>query len=436
MEHPDRNDTTSSEKVPRFASRRLLSGAILLTLVFILVALGVVALQPTSPSWDDVVQSKGFLQGERISSDSPTGQRATKVGQFTIDVEPYLSPRNYSLVGEAHDGEDVTLPLAQKPLCSPDVFREYYRSNGYFPSAGAWTPGLTFIPNICKFGFNLPLKSALQQCFAKRNIKSIVIFGASQAQRYTRYLKDYIKMGFPKCKVVKVEKQIDRLPQASYYGIPDGTDRLIATRRHCSGCASYKAICSTSSGSSRVSVEYFGMDDLLDSTLRLYTTARENSIETYQEFIFHKYLAPNPPDLIIISPAANHMKFKSKPAKIALDVNYFQSLIKIYLPNTTRTLWMTGTSEHELAQFRNANYKGKTFDGLLATEAIDRLNHIIFEVNKDKFLDSQSGVLGFLDLVSLSQSCPVAWWNKLGGVHMMPVWYKTIALYLISYICA
>ncbi len=176
------------------------------------------------------------------------------------------------------------------------------------------------------------------------------------------------------------------------------------------------------------------MDDIVDSSIRFYDNRnRANNIETTKEFILRMFLKNRYPDVLVTTAAWNHIKFKDSIEQFTSDIEYYRRLLRMYLPPTTKVYWVTGFRESEKSRPAKATrYINMTRDGMLASERIDLLNHVLFQKIRDEIQNASSGVYGFLDLIEVSKD--VTGW--LRGVHMAgPTWYTTIAAYLLELIC-
>ena len=321
--------------------------------------------------------------------------------------------------------------------CSKTLFKQYCRVSGYFPSGGKW---LTvkhngknvpqFQPNVCHFQW--PSTEALRQALPRHRSSHLLLMGSSQMKRYTGGVHSVLGQTGFKCKKMKREKQIDRTPDTRYFARGNMTlaSMLQVRRHHCSGCTSSLYTC-TASGSD-INVEYIGMDDILDSTVRLYDpNGREHSVETYQEFIFRMFLKGHYPDILVVSPALNHLKFKYSPAKFAMDLDFFIGLMRLHLPQTTRVLWIPGSAENENAKRRvkNERYWNMRVEGMLASERIDLFNHILYANIEKELMNASSNIFGFLDLFQASMDRE-SWYTD--GTHLQKAWYKTMAAYILE----
>ena len=240
--------------------------------------------------------------------------------------------------------------------CSRALFKQYYRECEYFPSGGKWQTVFyngenisRFQPDACHFQWPNKSMEALQQSFTHLHGASLLFMGSSQMRMYTGGIVYTLgKIDF-KCTLVKKENQQDDLiPDPAYFAGNDTRLREMLQPRphHCRRCLSALYRCTGLGGN--LNLEYLGMDDIVDSTLRLHDRGRrENSIETYQEYIFKSYLKGRYPDVLIISPTLNHLKFKDSPEKFAADLDYIRTLMRLYIPEPTEIFWIPRTAESE-----------------------------------------------------------------------------------------
>ncbi len=320
--------------------------------------------------------------------------------------------------------------------CSTSLFREYYTACGYFPTGGRWETVPYNGENITKFQptachFQWPNTEKLRLSLNLQKSIHLVLMGSSQMLRYSKGVIAVLqKVGY-RCSLIQNEHQVDRTPDGSYFRRKNirVSGKLQVRPHHCSGCVSSIHSCTTSWGS--IDVEYIAMDDILDSTVRLYNRqSREKSIETYQEYVFRLFLKDRYPDVLVISPTLNHVKFKDSVGKFALDMDYLRGLMSLYLPRQTQIIWIPGMGESEKTR-NSKQYLFKRVDGVLASTKIDQLNHILYAKTEHQLLNASSGISGFLDLYQASLDRGD--WYK-DGVHLQQVWYKTMAAYILELI--
>ena len=323
--------------------------------------------------------------------------------------------------------------------CSKTLFRQYFRACGYFPSGGKWLAVKhngknvpQFQPNACHFQW--PSTEALRQALSHNGSSHLLLLGASQMKRYTGGVLTVLRSAGFKCRIMKIAKQKDRIPDTRYFARGNMTlaSMLQARGRYCSGCASSLHTCTVSG--SKINVEYIGMDDILDSSLRIYDrSARENCVETFQEFIFRIFLKDHYPDFLVVSATPNHLKFKYSRTRFVMDLHYFIGLMRSYLPQTTRILWIPGIAENENAQRTEKNKRNfnKRVEGMLASERIDLLNHILYANIEKELINASSNIFGFLDLFQASVD-RMSWYVDRG--HLKNTWYMTIAAYMLELI--
>ena len=320
--------------------------------------------------------------------------------------------------------------------CSTTLFRKYNSECGYFPTGGAWVTvsyhgeSVTkFQPSACHFQW--PDTEKLRRSLSSVKGTHLLLVGSSQMRNYrTGMIAALQNVGY-NCALIQKEQQVDRTPDVSYFSQKD-TDvraKLQVRPHHCSGCLSSLHICSAPWGD--INVEYIGMDDILDSTVRFYNRYnREKSIETFQEFMFRQFLKDRYPNVLVISPTLNHVKFKDTAAKFALDLDYLRGLMHLYLPETTRVFWIPGVAESEKTR-HSEQYLRKRVDGWLASDKINHLNHVLYAQTEHELLNVSSSVYGFLDLYQASLDRG-DWYGD--GVHLQPIWYRTMAAYILELI--
>ncbi len=332
--------------------------------------------------------------------------------------------------------------------CTKALFREHNKVFGYFPSGGTWEDVkyngenvTTFFPTACHFRWP-NLTEIRTSCPKALDWLRIAIMGPCHGGEYTRGLVDILKthLGF-KCQGMRRERNIrgDHSPDGEYFarGNSELNLSLQLRQRHCHGCLSTEIACqlNTPGASPRVHVEYVGMDDVIDSSVRLFNDAvREQSIETYQEFLFRVYFKDRYPDIVIITPSWNHVKFKDSPEKFRADLIYFRALFRVYFPNSTSIYWVPGLRENEINWFlKGQRYRNQRVDGMLASERIDLFNHILFDIVRTELINSTSLLYGFLDQIQSSEDRG-SWYRD--RVHLDPRWHKTTAAFLLELICS
>ncbi len=282
-----------------------------------------------------------------------------------------------------------------------------------------------FQPSACHFQW--PDTKLLQQSLNSTKGIHLLLMGSSQMRLHKVGVVTVLQEVGYKCSTIEREYQVDRTPDPSYFAQKNTnmSEKLQVRPHHCSGCLSSTMACVAPWGS--IKLEYIGMDDILDSTVRFYNRkSREKSIETFQEFIFRQFLKDRYPDVLVISPTINHVKFKGTTAKFALDLNYLRGLMHLYLPETTRVFWIPGMAESEKTR-HNEQYLRKRVDGWLASDKINHLNHVLYAQTEHELLNVSSSVYGFLDLYQASL-------DRGDWYHDEPIWYRTMAAYILELI--
>ena len=125
------------------------------------------------------------------------------------------------------------------------------------------------------------------------------------------------------------------------------------------------------------------------------------------------------PDVLIIFLPFNHGKY--------LPRKFVPNLIKQIViratqnaPVNSKIFFIPTFSEYE-SKRTVKYYINRRYQGLLATDAIDKLNHLLFRILKPDLLKPSGKVFSFVDLVQITRQLDQ--WS-IDGVHMQPLWYQ------------
>lgn len=329
-----------------------------------------------------------------------------------------------------------------KPVCTNSLFREYYRRENTFPpprdpgiaqpARRAAFPVLT--PSICSFPQRIIERSFLRTCLKTKQTRSVLLLGDSQGVRYSWGLLTMLQRVFHRCDYLKREVTSQQTPVDRDY-FADGNSTLAAkmevTQRLCSLCVSYKVLCCGRSLRD-LTFEYIGMHHMSEYGMTV-DMGDENDTErkptSFQEFIFRYYVTESP-DVIIVSPPVNHVKFTSLPNNFRLQFKSFKSLIDTWIPETAQVYWLPGTAEVESR--KSAEYVNRTWHGKLANEHILDINRVIYEELASDLEHDNRRHYGFLDLFQASQDRGE--WSK-DGVHFQTFWYELMMSYVLQLFC-
>ena len=327
-------------------------------------------------------------------------------------------------------------------ICTFELFRTANRETGYFPSGGNWhmKNGIShYQPEICKYKYPRVPPDFINKCFLKANITYVLNMGDSIGIRYCGGMER--ASGFFCEDVRREERQEDDkfMPDISYYKhrIPQNISRFVKTKfRYCATCASYLKTCRPRSRDPAfnytVDFEHLSQTMILDDTLQIEYASYFGAMEhidkiwglTMPEIIMRYYLPGNFPGLCIIYLPFAHAKLNVQLERLAMEIEYFKGLLELYFPKSTKFFFFPLYREVETARRNSSYWTNHRFQGMLASEKIEKMNRILYDVLSRDFLDHQSNVHGFLDVFEASRG---RGFLSLDGVHMQNGWYESIA---------
>jgi hypothetical protein len=264
--------------------------------------------------------------------------------------------------------------------CTFGLFRKIYIRDHYFPTGGRWvnsTPEniLHYHPKSCRLKYPRIPKSFMEQCLAKANLSSVSTLGDSTV---SRYFKALTQASGRNCKVVRRENLSSSkfLPDKEYFTSEIDVsvrDFVKVQYRFCGGCAGSEVLCSDDGTTSAVRFEHIAQTMILDDTIHLsFPDAHNPHIRldkiwsiTSQEFIFRYFMKDRYPQILLIFLPFVHAKHNLKLDRVAMEIQYFKSLVEYYVPNTTKLIYMPSYSEFEIIRQKDIWY-GRKYDVMLA----------------------------------------------------------------------
>jgi hypothetical protein len=329
--------------------------------------------------------------------------------------------------------------MSDMKLCTHSLLREYYVKNGYFPSGGVWrnyNKTAFFKPSDCYLKHPWISQTLISKCLISSNVSSIATLGDSNGKLNFEALTSLIGGQESTCQLQKEERKINRgfLADKNYFntGNNSWSKYVEAKRRLCRTCASKAVTCHvTDSGKSRdIAVEHVTLMHLIDTSIRIQTNKSELSAPTTQEFYLKHYFTNRYPDVIIIFPPFNHMKFSST-SQNRRELKQFKFLVDKYVPSSTKIFYIPTFSEFENRR-KDKTYFNKKYHGALAVPKILWLNHKLFQILERDLMNESSNIYGFFDMFSISKSRE-SW--STDGVHMISTWYQNEMSMFLDLFC-
>ncbi len=320
--------------------------------------------------------------------------------------------------------------------CSNGLFQRYIETHGYFPGDGIWN-GSQFQPTICKFmPVTLPAEY-LRQCVNNSRMLSLATLGDSQARRYFYAIRKHFKSVASPCRQLKAETEGTK-PNRAYFAQGNRAlkNAFRTQDRACRTCISEVWLCDLYQKDNKtvsIRFEYISMEGMWGHTLSLNKKSwlvkkSKYVFSSFQEYVFKYYFNATKPDVVFIFAPLNHDKKHTKSdvtgafAKLARVLQENLPSAKIYV--------IGGTSEFE--DKKHEAWKNVRFHGMLATEKIDLLHHVMYDVLKKFYLGAGRQIYGFLDMVKMSGS-RLSWSED--GVHFDTPWYQSVTSYLLQLLC-
>ena len=320
--------------------------------------------------------------------------------------------------------------------CTFGLFRQVFARDHYYPKGGHWVNGTNnnthYQPHACKFKYSNTPKAFMDRCFLKANISSVMTMGDSTAGRHFSAL---LKTSRASCRNVKSEHLLQNgfLPDRAYFEphIPKEVMQFVKIKfRFCSGCAGREATCKTSASSLPIKFEHLPQTMILDDSIQITFPEYHNASKvldsiwsiTSQEFVFRYFLKDRYPQVFIIFLPFVHARQNMKLERVKMEIQYYKSLVEQYFPSTTKLIYFPAYSEFESARAKGY-WKGRRYEGMLASEKIKKMNDILYEILEPDLLRDDGRVFSFLDV--FEASLPHADWCT-DGIHMKPIWYENV----------
>ncbi|KAK2185966.1 hypothetical protein NP493_215g00022 [Ridgeia piscesae] len=246
------------------------------------------------------------------------------------------------------------------------------------------------------------------------------------------------------------EATLSALPDIDYFTKDTNLNPydIVIHNRDCRGCTSCLVLCEAnnitgSRQNSRLQLEYVAMEFFMDTEV---TTVRNRWLkncprvngasfcrqsDSHQEFIFREYLHDNYPDVVLLF-SSSHDKTRHDLAMIVQNIYNLKSLIKQFLPATTRVFWFSSIGEN--LDKKPSSWRRARFDGnFTMDEQIQRINKALFNVLLPELRQDHSTISTFFDLFAMSRE--VLHWSQ-DGVHLINTWYDTVISNWLQMLCA
>ncbi|ELU14731.1 hypothetical protein CAPTEDRAFT_207323 [Capitella teleta] len=317
----------------------------------------------------------------------------------------------------------------QSPDCSNDFFQKFFLKHHRFPDLIKWdSKYVSFSPFSCRV-----ISQNISQCLKRKKLRRIAVYGDSQGIRYGSHLKEIlIKVGFS-CLRVKVENRstIKNCADLNYFAGNNTALRStmsIGQCHVCTGCSSVEFVCKSHKLKDIIKIEYINTEQV-NTTYVLLNGSTE--APTYEHFIFDVYLRDSFPDLNVFFLPMNHIK--RNPVKSFVDEfpKTLLPIVKKAKSPESDFFFISGTSEFEEAR-EDPRWKYRLWDGLLATDAIRKLNTEMFYLLESEIINATSKIYSFLDLVDVT--LPLRHLS-LDGVHFKPPWYSAFWKVFLDIYC-
>jgi hypothetical protein len=321
-------------------------------------------------------------------------------------------------------------PKSAKPICSNSFFREYIQKHSRYPDQVVWNKQLSaFSFEECVFK-----KANVLECFKRKGINNIVVYGDSQGYRFSTFLFKVLGNRGLKCKVTEREKSgADGHPDLSYIARGDLSlkARLVETGvHHCSSCRGHRGKCTARNMT--VQMEYIPSEVMETKYIALNATNSSAATDNVQEMLFEVYFKNRFPDLHLEFVQMNHLKFGLDLPEFREQLQRHLALVKKTKPPKVYFGIFPGMSEFE-SKRKDARYKNKKVNGLLATPLIEIFNHFMFQYLKTDLLNSTSKYFSFPDLVKVTSALMKF---SVDGVHFQPQVYEILLNSFIDVFCA
>ena len=333
-------------------------------------------------------------------------------------------------------GKDEYRAFSLQP-CTFAIFRKAYKHQRYFPRGGQWitTKGQPYYqPDLCKYPDPTASNTFILRCLAKANISRILTTGDSIGGRYAEALIKSSNLQFRLIRSEKI-KGGGFIPDETYFSseIPSHVTKIMKTKaRFCQGCRSFlkRANITIHNKERSLDIEHIAQTMILDNTIDLvYPTGRGSHIPdniwvtTTQELLFRYYLQHRYPDVYLVFLPFSHAKRQILLSRLRMEIQYFKSLIDHFIPITTKVVYIPVYAEFD--DKKPLLWRNRLFENMSATDMLNEMNHVLYDVIENDLLDPTGRYYGFLDLIDVSKDR--AAWNT-DGVHMKPIWYERVMM--------
>ncbi|ELT99756.1 hypothetical protein CAPTEDRAFT_210601 [Capitella teleta] len=300
--------------------------------------------------------------------------------------------------------------------CSNSFLRKFVQENHRYPDNIVWDKNKTlFHLSVCR----LIELASVEECLLHKSISTIAVYGDSQGWRYGHALRFHLNHEKMPCIITAEEKRHEKEPDLEYLSRGDNQlrARMLPASHSCSGCSGFRAKCTSLTTNKTVNIEYIDTEDVMTNYVTLRAGNGSKAVSTFEKFLFEVYLKDSFPDLNVFFIPMNHIK--RKPMKHFKD-NFprLLSVIKANKPPNSEVFVISGTAESDKG--RAASYLNRRFHGLLANDAIEKLNSELFAMLESDIVNATSKIYSFLNLMDVT--LPVLCWSK-DGVHFEREWY-------------
>ena len=295
------------------------------------------------------------------------------------------------------------------------------------------------------------MPDSVGHCLVGHDIKKLLVLGDSNGKRYFSALQRLFGKSAT-CKVVKSERRDanrSALPDIDYFtrGTNLNPYDIVFHNRDCGGCRSSLLSCEANkvTGSRhnfRLQLEYVAMEFFMDTEVTTVRNQWRNNCRringgsfcrqsnTYQEFILREYLHDNYPDILLLF-SSSHDKARHDLAMIEQNIYNLKSLIKQFVPTTTKVFWFSVIGEN--IDKKPTFWRHARFDGNFTTdEQNQRINKALFKALLPELSREDSIISTFFDMYAMSKG--VRRWSK-DGVHLKNNWYDIVISNWLQMLC-
>lgn len=317
----------------------------------------------------------------------------------------YCSDIQYWTAAE-YQAEGESLPSVAGPVCSHDVLRQHYRTQGYYPGGGRWVAATeshakvneTFAPSVCNFRWSEPPASYMRVKLKEAAITSIVIIGDSNSRMFYWAAVDYFsKIYGSSCNVYHPSSAKGVLPYKECTGGSSMENPFLT----CGSARGLTNVC-RHNGSVTLVLEHQGLMSLVGPK----TNSLLLNLKTY--------FRPREPSVVVVFPPFNHMGGHQLRA-VETGLRDLSRALNLYIPKSTKVYLMPGFNEFVMKKPPAIRVKDRL--------SIDQMNRALYKVMSDQLVKKSSRRYGLFDMVKVSQTR--ANWSH-DGVHMLEDWYWVV----------